>query len=338
MSSTTQPSTFSDLYTELMNKVRADTSLAATVVQAKRAINVGLQDMHLGFSEKVPWAERSAIIRTQPKYTTGTVTATKGSATLTGASTAWSTVNDFGVANVRAGGKIKITGREVYVVDSVGGATTLTLETVFVGETDSALSYIYYEDEYALATDFLRPVDIQSFDNNQEIRLIGRTDFRRFFPRNAIPRRPLVATIGDRPFSGNATPVRIIRFAPPPDVAYQLPYAYISKNLAVTTAGVEQEYLSSDTDEPIVPLRYRHLIVKHGLKEWYRDKKNDPRAGAVAQEYVDGVARMASDTEIGSPRASMVPERASYRRAARRPWGSRGGRYDVNGKFDRMEE
>ncbi len=54
MSSTSQVTTFEDLYTDLMNRVRVTTSVAATLEQAKRYINIALQDIHLGFDYKLP--------------------------------------------------------------------------------------------------------------------------------------------------------------------------------------------------------------------------------------------------------------------------------------------
>jgi len=56
VSATTQYTTFSDLYVGLMNSVHADTGQTATSNQAKRAINVALQDMHVGMGEKFVWA------------------------------------------------------------------------------------------------------------------------------------------------------------------------------------------------------------------------------------------------------------------------------------------
>jgi hypothetical protein len=48
VSSTSQLTTFSDIYTDLQNRVRVTTSVTATETQAKRYINIALQDMHLG--------------------------------------------------------------------------------------------------------------------------------------------------------------------------------------------------------------------------------------------------------------------------------------------------
>src|SRR3990167_7055603 len=72
MSSTSQPKTFADIYTDLMNRVRVDTSNAPTLAQAKRYSNIALNDMHINFGEKFPWAERHGTLQVMAPYTTGT--------------------------------------------------------------------------------------------------------------------------------------------------------------------------------------------------------------------------------------------------------------------------
>lgn len=339
MSSTSQVTTFSDLYTDLENRVRVTTGVTGTETQAKRFINIALQDMHLGFDYRFPWAERSASIITQAQYTTGTCTATQGSTTLTGQSTAWNTANAFSVNNMRAGGKIRIAGAlNPYEIQSVGGDTAAVLTSKFTESTATAQTYVYYEDAYALASDFLRPIDAQRFSDDVNIELMSRTEFRRRYPANAVPGRPSVACIVDSAPSGNTTPVRKVRFHQPPATNMTIPYAYITSNLATSSAGVAQANLSADTDEPIVPLRYRHAIVFHALYHWYRDKKDDARMEAARAEYTDVMIRIASDSEVGAVRPQIRPRVSAYASKARRPWSGRGSRrYDINGRFDRME-
>jgi hypothetical protein len=340
MSATSQVTTFSDLYTDLQNRVRATTSVTATENQAKRYVNIALHDMHIGFDYRFPWAERSAVLRTRPQYSTGTLTATKGSASITGSSTAWNTADDFSITNVRANGKIRIAGAiDPYTVLSVSTETSATLTSVFVETTTSGATYVYYEDEYDLASDFLRPVDAQRFSDQMSIDLIGRTEFRRRYPANSTPGRPTVATIIDSAPSGNTTPIRRVRLHPAPSTTIRIPYTYITGNLAVSSAGVAAANLSSDTDEPIVPLRYRHAIVFGALYHWYRDKKDDARTDAAKQEYIDLVMRMAGDMEVGAVRPQIRPRVQGYVRRAKRPYsGGAGRRYDVGGRFDRMED
>ena len=79
MSSSTEVRDFSDLYTEVLNKMRQPTTVTAITNQAKRYVNTALHDMVFGFEYKLPWLERDATLITQAPYTTGTVAITRGS-------------------------------------------------------------------------------------------------------------------------------------------------------------------------------------------------------------------------------------------------------------------
>ena len=340
MSSTSQVTDFVDLYTDLQNRARVQTGVTATENQAKRYINIALQDMHLGLLEQMPWAERSADLTTQQDYTTGTLTITQGSTSLAGASTAWNTNNVFSVANMRVGGKIVINGGvEVYEISAVASDTAATLTAAFVRADVSAASYVYFEDEYALHADFLRPLSFKNFDIASEIELISRKQFRFHYPRNKTTGKPRVATIIDRDFSGNTTPVRKVLFHQPPDDFYRITYPFITNKLAVSSAGVAQTSLTADADEPIVPLQFRHAIVWHALFHWYRDKKDDGRSTAARAEYSSIMGRIASDQEIGHNGPRITPRVSGYVGRARRPYRGRGqSRFVVGDAWDQLRQ
>jgi len=333
----TQVTDFSDLMDDLQGRARVTAGVTAVENVAKRLINNALQRIHIGNGEKFPWAERRATLITQPQYTTGTITATIGSTTVTGASTAWNTNNSYGVANMRAGGKIVIAGgMDVYEISAVASDTSATLKSKFVPATVTAGTYLYFEDEYALSADFLRPIDIQFFDQRREIPIIGRREFRRMHPRSNVTGKPLVATIFDQPFASDTTPVRSVVFWKPPDVAYLIPYHFVTNKLAVTAAGVESTSLVSDTDEPIVPLQYRQLIVLEALYNWYRDKQDDTRSKEVKADYDIMLNDIEGDVEIGASRPQFRPMMSPYKRAARRPYNSSVGRFTVGDRFDEI--
>ena len=340
MSVTSQMTDFQDLFNALQNAVRVETGVTATENQARAMINTALHDMHIGFGELFTWAERNAILVTHEQYTTGTLSINQGSTTLTGASTLWNTNNSFGVANVRTNGKMQIDGgAEVYTISSVSSDTAAVLTSAFVDADVSAVGYTYWEDEYDLDADFLRPFDLTNFDQNAEIPLIGRRLFRQRYPRNNVTGKPRVATIVDRTFGSNTTPVRRVVFHKPPDDFYMIPYNFITRNLAVSAAGVEQENLSANTDEPIVPLRYRHAIFYHALARWYRDKKDDDRSLQAKAEYTDIILRITGDVEIGASRPRIQPRLAVYARHAARPYTPhRGRRFTTGSTFDEIRE
>jgi len=344
MSSTSQLTTFSDLYTDLLQRVRVSTSVTATVEQAKRYINIALHDIHLGFDYKLPWCERQGVLRTKAPYTTGTVSATVGSGTVSGSGTAWNTNNAHSVKNFVSNGKLIIDGStDVYKVNQVTNDTSITLTTNYIGDSDGAsvsgATYTYFEDEYALGSTFLRPLDFQTFSQDMGISLIPRNEFRRRFPVVRTSGRPRVACIVDTVASASAqTPSRRVIFYPYPDKVYLIPYTYITSSIARDTTGVTPATsLSADSDEPYMPLRYRHAIVFHALSHWYRDRKDDVRAEAAKAEYTDIMLRIVNDSDIAThTTARLQPNMASYTASAQSPYSYRSGRrvYDLNDEFD----
>jgi hypothetical protein len=259
---------------------------------------------------------------------------------LTGASTAWTTQNDFELNNVRSTGKIVINGTlPVYEIESVDSATSITLASRYVGDDVSAGAYLYYEDEYDLHADFLRPMNVRSFDTGNAIDIIDRQRFRRQYVRVNVTGKPVVACIVDRAPIGNTLPIRRVQFWKPPDVAYSIPYTFVTSKLAVTSAGVAADSLIGDTDQPIVPLNYRYAIVLHALYNWYRDKKDDARSQEAKSEYTDLVLRIAGDTQIGESRPVLQPRMGGYRRQARSPYNNRGSgrRHTLGDRFDEMK-
>jgi hypothetical protein len=341
MSSTTQPTDFSDIYTDILNKIRADTGQSTTVVQAKRLANTALHDIVFGLTYKLPWLERRATLLTMTPYTTGTVAISVGGTSLVGTDTLWNTNNDYGVKNLRNTSKLTISGgTDIYKAGTPSTDTAVTISPRYVASAAaSGATYIAFEDEYALASDFLRPVDLQFFSDNRDISLISRKDFRRAFPRPNVSGRPRHASIVDDAFSGSATPVRRVQLYPYPDQTYVLPYTYITSNLAVSALGVEATAMSADTDQPNLPLQYRHGIVLYALYNFFRDKRDDARSQEVKAEYTDFMLRLTSDIEVGThTKAQIQPNMGVYWRNAKRPYRTgAGGRFSINNSFDRFE-
>jgi hypothetical protein len=339
-STTTQLTTFRDLYMDLQNRVRTQTGVSATENQAKRYINIANQDFYLGFDYKYPWAEKRAILRTHAPYSTGTATIAVGATTLTGTDTFWATANAYSENNMRAGGKVTLAGgANIYPVTTVSADTVAALQVKYVGTADlTAESYKYFEDEYDLATDFLRPVSVEFFTDDTSIPLIGRAEWRRRYPRPNLAGHPKVACIIDEAFNGSTTPVRRLAFYPYPDATYLIPYSYISSAVAVSNLGVKQSNMVEDDDEPIMPLRYRHALVFHALSHWYRDKKDDARSQEAKAEYTDIMSRITNDQEIGTHvQASIQPRMNYYTRQAYTPYRKRGSRImDLNNEFDQF--
>lgn len=333
MSSTTNVLDFSDIYTEILNKMRQPTNVTAITAQAKRYANTALQEMVFGFEYKLPWLERTGYITTMAPYTTGTVSIAAGSTTLTGVSTLWTTTNAYGVANARTTGKIELGTGDVYTISTVG-ASSITLNQRYVASADLAAgsSYTYFEDEYALPADFLKPVDYGCFSLALKFPVIGRNDFRRRYPAPRTGGIPQACTIIDKAFSTTSTQTLNVQFYPYPSTNLLIPFEYITKNLAVSSAGVEAANMSADTDEPQLPVRYRNALVSFAISKWYRDKKDDARAGSAEAEYADAVTRIVTDQRIGANTNMQIqPKVGLY---GNRPYSGSRMRYSTNNSFD----
>ena len=310
MSVATQVTDLTDLRTDLLARLYEATGITATNNIADRLINIALHDIHLDPGNNFPWAVRRAQILTHARYTTGTVDITAAArTTVTGTSTLWNTaVTGMGFNNARVGGKMTFSGSpNVFEVSAVGSDTSITIADRWVDTALDDATYTYFEDEYALAADFWRLTDLRSFSDDMKIMTIGPQEFRRQFSRNSRTGRPLKATVIQLGFSSTTTPRYRVVFAPAPDIVYQIPYAYITTNLAVSSAGVEQTQLTAATDEPIIPLRYRHILVLHALYNWYRDRHDDTRSGEAKAEYVELMQRMTGDSHTAMDNPRFIP-------------------------------
>lgn len=338
MATSTQVTTLADMRTDLLRRVREAVGVAATNAMADSWINQALMDLHISPGHQWPWAVRRGYLQTHAPYNAGTVTiAAATRTTVTGSSTLWNTaISGMGFNNVRVGGKITFGGgAEIYEVSAVGSDTSLTLSSRYVSDALSAASYAYFEDEYPLATDFYRPVDLRNFTTETDIPLVGPQEFRRRFARNSRSGRPNVATILQLNFATDTSARYRVALHPAPSAIYHIPYDYITSNLAVSSAGVEQTQLTADADEPIIPLRYRHVLVLGALYQWLRDRRDDARSGEVRAEYTQLITRMAGDLIVGTDNPRFVPMVGVYYQQARNP-RRRGGRYDPGGLFDTL--
>jgi hypothetical protein len=333
MSTTTEPVTFSDLQTDFLSRMKMGSG-TTEVTTAKRLINTALVNMHQNPGSKFPWLERRGVVITHAIYNTGTVsvvTATSRTA-ITGASTLWNTaVPGFGFNNARVGGKIKLAGlTENYEVSAVGSDTSITLATRYTGVDLSGVSYVYFEDEYDLESDFGSLIDARNFSTAWHMPVMARTDFRRMYVRNDLFQRPKVATLIQLRFSGTTAPRHRVVFHPVPNGNYSIPYSYNTTLLAVTAAGVEQSRLENDTDEPIVPRGKRQAITLYAKHEYYLDYKDDGRAAVAFQEYVDYMTRISGDVNLGDARPQFY--------IRRRQGGGVRQRFDMGDRFDQIRD
>jgi len=336
MSSTSQVTDLADLRRDLITRVSDVVGNTDVNTLADRMLNTALHDIHLNPNNHPYWAIRRGNLLTHASYSTGTVAITAAArTTVVGTSTTWNTaVTGMGFNNARVGGKMIFQGSsEVFTVSAVGSDTSITILERWLGDALSGATYTYFEDEYALASDFLRPVDLRNFSTDWNIPILGPMEFRRKYVRNSLTGQPMNATLVQLAFSGTTSPQHRVVFYPSPDDEYNIPYNYITSNLAVSAAGVEKAQLSATTDEPIVPLGFRHVIILGALYNWYRDIGDDTRSQEAKAEYIDLMQRLTGTTNMGRDRPRIRPTLRRYL-----PRSSTLGRFDINNRFDQMRD
>lgn len=347
MSDTTQFTTFADLYNGLLKAIRSDRTNSETIEQAKRYINTALADIHIGFAEKVPWALRDYSFSTTTTFTDSIVSV--GATSIEAPNSV--SYTSYGI-NAELPANQYTQGHKVSVTSSVTGESVglegYIRSTVLISDPPDVNIYQtgfqvgdqlrVYQDEIEMPADFMRLAGNLIKIGSRDIPVVGRVEFRHRFAGDYSVNRPQYATILDSTDVTAGLDNRKLKLFPIPNAIERAHVTYVTKLLVVAADGSWQQEFSADTDEPIVPRRYRHAIFYHALSNWYRDRKDDVRSQEAKAEYIEIMNRITNDTESGQSTMSLRANRRPYRRKSNRPYSrGRGGshRYDF-GRFDEL--
>lgn len=160
------------------------------------------------------WLRGEDGLVTSAGYSTGTVTVTQSSATVTGASTVWTTGTNVlarDAFNRGQGGFLR-----VLTVDS---ATSLTLTSPYPDATASTVTYTTYRDQYALPTDFLRLVSVREIDAAYELPIVTRGEWVRRWHGDYTTGRPRECFLAEATDSLTSTG-QYLQLHPMPDAVY----------------------------------------------------------------------------------------------------------------------
>jgi len=264
--------TYVNIKTAVLSKIGITDTDVETVV--KQALNDVLQEVCQ--AHNFSWLYGNLSFITVKPYTTGTVSVTEGSATITGTDTVW--------VEGMVGRKFYC-GNATYVISAFVSETELTLSTVYAGDTDGEATYKIYQDEYSLATDVEDILAVRQENYPQKLAKKGIEEMDRYYPqRNSFGYPSIYSIVGY-----DSTDYIKIAVYPIPNQARNIYYRYKKR---VTE-------MSADESTPIVPLRYRWVLVKGAL---YITAKHLEMGGAAQdfeREYRQGIAQLiAADKKI----------------------------------------
>lgn len=233
------------------------------------------------------WKERrgTAWVSTLAPYSTGTATFTQGSASVTGSGTTWTTG--------MTGMKMALAYGSPEYVFTRTGATTGTLDRNYVEADASASAYVLYQDRIALSTSADAVLD-----DEMQIHKAGYGQIGRLSRAEASMIQPLPTGAGIPDWwslhdvSGGAQRIRVGPVAP--DSIFSFRYGYLS----------DYTDMSGDSDECVVPEKYRKYLVLGALAQAYLLYQRPAEAQAMGAAFEARIAhewakRLAADGVTG---------------------------------------
>lgn len=207
------------------------------------------------------WLRKEGTITLQPARTTGTVSVTQNSTAITFSSAPASSLT---------GWHFKLNNEtDVYKISAhTAAAAGATLDGGITSATNGTATYTAFKLDYAVPADFknfIAPLSSMRA-GSYEINFIPDQEFTRTYPLNYID-----AGVPTEVTLINATTFRFNRYMSTEYVRIDLDYQYVPADL-----------VNGLNEEPVVPLRQRHIIADFALAQLL-DAKDDQRAEGIRQ-------------------------------------------------------
>ncbi len=255
-----------------------DSQVLVYLNSAYRKIWQGGGEFEPTINEDWVWLRQEANLILQAKITTGTISLTNNSATATlSASQSTDVAGWFFKADNHEG---------IFKVSVHGGASAaVTLDSVYTGDTSATASYKLVKLDYTLASDtieILSPM-VTAHKSNREYDDYSKIQGVPF--RSRVMPHELKSGIPDTFEQIDDTTVRFDRYADSDLI--RVDYTYKIRPADLTDSGSE---------EPLVPLRHRHVLGNIALFDLWTDK-NDDRADTVGLIAKQGLKAMSIENK-----------------------------------------
>jgi hypothetical protein len=241
------------------------------------------------FYRKDPTFGRAkSTLTTIASYTTGTVSVTNGSATITGTDTVWTEAME--------GRKFKLTSSaEVYDVLTYTSPTELILSQAVTADTDSELSYTIYQDELSLPSGCGEIVSISEPVNYITLEKIGLRQLR----------EKQMACYSAENYISFDNPSYFSLLSDSTIVVYPAPSEIIHLTLDYTAKFTE---LSDDDDEPLIPADFHEIILIGTREKIHRYKDDFEAAVSDIAEYGSMLSDLLAVSSLKTDFLSINPK------------------------------
>lgn len=261
------------LVTEVGDRLNLDATVAANKTRLIRWANFIQNDM----ASRYPygWLMTNGFIQTVTDYTTGTITGSAGSTSITGSGTAWTSA--YLNAYLQPANDTNW-----YEVSAVGSTTGLTL-TKGLAAAVTAGTYTLRTTYYDLPTNCFKVFDVRQTNTPLKLTSLGIYTLDQYQPDINTTSNPTgYFLFGEDPLvAATAAKQTLIGFFPCPDAIYNIQIRYF---LNLTD-------LAADGDIPLIPVPYTNVLLD-GM-EWLGNKFiNDPHEVVCKQGYELGIDKM----------------------------------------------
>lgn len=246
------------------------------------------------------WLKAAYDFNVNEGYSTGTVSCTEGSATVTGVGTAW------GASGISPKDIFYVSGSNiVYHVSTVDSDTQITLETKFSEDDVDDSAYFTARNQYVL------PVETDhliSFIMNSQFKMVplGVQEFRYIQAQSpTLLDTPKYYSLVRRDTDDDSVYIEIF---PSPDKRYQ---SHIDYTVRIAK-------LEDDADcHPIIPDRYRAVLYYGGLSEFYNFLRDPSNSASAENSYRSFLNQMRNDTQLTDDKFKITNHRKYIQRTRR---------------------
>ena len=214
---------------ELITKVEHETSSSGTEITALCQDKIDWIQDDICSRYDFSWLKDYSYINIIPVYDTNTVTVTQDSATVTGASTVFT--------SAMVGRLFKVDDDDnYYEISAYVSGTEITLASTYTGTGGAGKSYNIYKTDYALASDFKKLVWVKQLITPLKMTSIPEVPFNDYYP-DMFSRGDDVNPDGYTLTGTDSSGYYTIRFTPVQTTRKQIYYCYIKQLTTINSTG-----------------------------------------------------------------------------------------------------
>jgi len=316
MSSAKEIRTFKDVQDAIIRRAKLeDTQIVRDSLKEK----INTTYLKIAYGEPYTWSGKTTPFKMPKKYTTGTISISNGSYTITGVGTSWNEFDHLGC-------KIKM-GSDVVprVITRVASSTSIVIDSEWVSDALSGASYTIYKDEFGMFPDFqdIRWLQIYGIDQRRRPLPSGPIELNRYRTKSPFREgKPSKYTVWGQSYYKQKTWATFLidqdyweddssKFRPRNQNLIVYPGVRVTDLIAKIRYTKVVSAMVSDSEEPIIPYINRSVLVWGGLSDHFLEDRDIETKREWERKYREDKAEMEGDIETTDDELIMMYDKRS---------------------------